>query len=113
MGFGAVPEQNLGDNIVPLRAGQVERGASLGVCGIRVGVKVVEQGDDCGVLLVPDGGEQGIVDVPMRVVVLQRAILQVVHDLIDAGQVLETLFDVVLLPDLLVKVVLRRIVDGA
>lgn len=46
----------------------------------------------------------------MRVVVLERAVLEVQHDRVDAGQVLEALFDVRLLPDLLVAVLL--VVDG-
>lgn len=106
MRFRAVPQQDLGDDVIALGAGQVQRGASLGVCGVWIGVEVVEQGHDGRVLLVPDGGQQGVVDVAVRVVVLERAVLEVQHDRVDAGQVLEALFDVVLLPDLLVESVL-------
>lgn len=61
-------------------------------------------------LLVPHGGEEGIVNISMRVVVLQRAILEVPHYRVHAGQILEAFLNVSPLPDLLVKVV--RLVYG-
>lgn len=103
-------QQYLGDHMITLSAGQMEGRASLRIRGVWVRVKVVEQGNDCGVLLVPHRGQEGIVDVSVRVVVLQCAILQISHNRVHAGQVLETLLDVGLLPDLLVKVV-RFLVD--